>query len=78
MPFSKSLQGLALQVQDSEVRLRGRLGSGASLTPAEVEHAFSRAFDDVAFGRPIPRDVLADLVLVRELVHHGRVITVML
>ena len=78
MPSSKPFQGLALHVQDSRGRLRDRLGAHASLTPEEVERAFSRAVDDVAFNRPIDRNFVADLVLVRELVHHGRLPRVVL
>ncbi len=73
MPGSKSWQGLPLQVHDAAGRLRGRLGAGALLGPQQVKAAFSRAWDDVAFGRPLDPALLADLVLLRELVHHGAV-----
>jgi hypothetical protein len=33
---------------------------------------FTRVFDSVGHGRAIDRDAAADVVLVRELVHHGR------
>ena len=71
MPSSKSWQGFALRVADADGRLRDRLGVAAAFTPEEVERAFSAVVDDVAFGRPIARDVVAHLVLLRELVHHG-------
>jgi hypothetical protein len=71
MPSSKSFQGFALVVKDTQGRLRDRLGAGSRLTPDDVEIAFTRAFDDVAFARPIDRLLVADMVLLRELVHHG-------
>lgn len=71
MPVSKSFQGLALQVKDNPGRLRDHFATAASLTPDDIERAFSRAFDDVAFKRAVSRDLVADLVLLRELVHHG-------
>jgi len=78
MPSSKSIQGLALHVRDNRGRLRDRLGAHASLTPEEAERAFSLAVDDVAFNRPLDRNFVADLVLLRELVHHGRLSRVVL
>lgn len=71
MPSSKSWQGLVLHVRDIPGRLRDRLGADAILTPEKVERAFSGAVDDVVFGRPIARDLVADMVLLREQVHHG-------
>ena len=71
MPSSRSFHGLDLHVRDVPGRLRDGLGAHASLKPEEVECAFSRAFDDVAFSRSIDRGLVADLVLLRELVHHG-------
>ena len=71
MPSSRSWQGFALRVAGADGRLRDRLGVHPSFTPEEVERAFSAVVDDVAFGRPVARDVVAHLVLLRELVHHG-------
>jgi hypothetical protein len=78
MPFSKSLQGLEAQVLEAEGRLRRRLGLPASFTPEDIERAFSLAFDDVAFRRPVDRAFVADIVLLRELVHHGALMRVVL
>lgn len=71
MPSSKSWQGFALRVAGTQGRLRDRLGPLPAVTPDEVERAFSVMIADMAFGRPIDRQVVAHLVLVRELVHHG-------
>lgn len=71
MPSSKSVQGFVLQVRGATDRLRDRLGAQPHWTPGEVERAFSGAVDDVAFGRATDRAAVADLVMVRELVHHG-------
>jgi hypothetical protein len=71
MPFSKSLQGSELHVHDGQGQLRQYLGAPLSLEPSDIERAFTRAADDIAFGRPVERELLAGLVLLRELVHHG-------
>jgi hypothetical protein len=75
MPTSKSFQGFALHVRDTPGRLRERLGAHASLTPEDVESAFSRALDR---KRTLGRESIADLVLVRELVHHGKLSRILL
>ena len=72
MPGSRSWQGLPLRVRDATGRLRERLGA-ATLAPQQVEEAFTRPWDEVAFERPIAAALVADLVLLRELVHHGAV-----
>ena len=71
MPSSKRLQGLDLRVRDATGRVRAALGDPSSLTPEQVEQAFNRAFDAVAHGRPIDPSSVANVVLLRELVHHG-------
>ncbi|QRR32440.1 hypothetical protein JNX00_12140 [Hydrogenophaga sp. YM1] len=71
MPFSKSLRGAVLHVQDTQGQLRQFLAAPVTLEPADVEQVFTRAADDIAFGRPMDRVLLAGLVLLRELVHHG-------
>lgn len=78
MPASRSFQGLALHVTGDRAGLRERLGQRTNFTPDEVERAFSTAADDVAFRRPVPRELIADLVLLRELVHHGRLSRIVL
>jgi hypothetical protein len=78
MPSSKSVQGFVLQVRDASGRLRRRLGAQPHFTPEEIERAFSAAVDDVAFGRAVDREAVADLVMVRELVHHGALTAIVL
>jgi hypothetical protein len=73
MPFSKLLSGLELRVRDETGRVRKVMGEQGSFTAEDVEQVFTRVFDAVGYGRAIDRDVLADVVLVRELVHHGRI-----
>jgi hypothetical protein len=73
MPFSKLLSGLELRVRDETGRLREVIGEQASFTAEDVEQVFTRVFDAVGHGREIDRYGVADVVLVRELVHHGRV-----
>ena len=72
MPSSKSIEGLELRVRDATGRVRGTLGDRESLTPEELEQAFDRAHDAVAHARATGREGVADVVLLRELVHHGR------
>jgi len=55
------------------MRVRKVMGEQGSFTAEDVEQVFTRVFDAVGYGRAIGRDVLADVVLVRELVHHGRI-----
>lgn len=78
MPCSKSFQELELRVRDATGRVRRCLGEQALFTPAQVEQAFNRAFDRVAHARSIDRDCVADLVLLRELAHHGKLSAILL
>jgi hypothetical protein len=71
MPFSKLLSGLELRVRDETGRVREVMGEQGSFTAEEVEKVFTRVFDAVGHGRAIDQDAVADVVLVRELVHHG-------
>jgi hypothetical protein len=73
MPFSKLLSGLELRVRDETERVRKVMGEQGSFTAEDVEQVFTRVFDAVGRGRAIDRYAVADVVLVRELVHHGRV-----
>jgi hypothetical protein len=73
MPFSKLLSGLELRVRDETGRLREVMGEQGSFTADDVEQVFTRVFDAVGRGRAIDRDAVADVVLIRELVHHTRV-----
>ena len=78
MPSSKRFQGLDLRVRDRTGRVRGSVGGPSSLTPEQVEQAFNRVFDAVAHGRPIEPESVADVVLLRELAHHGKLARVVL
>ncbi len=71
MPFSKSLRGCELSIRDAQGRVGAALGGRASLTVDDMEQAFTRAYDAVALGRPASRDAVADVVLLRQLAHHG-------
>jgi len=76
MPSSKSWQGLELNVHDASGHLRDLLGAAAALMPDDVERAFARAVHDVILGRPVARESVADLIVLRELVHHGAALLV--
>lgn len=52
------------------------MGEQDSFTNADVEQVFTSVFDAVGHGRSIDRHGSADVVLVRELVHHGRLSSV--
>ena len=78
MPSSRLLQGLELKVHDATGRMRSMLGASGSFTLDEVEQAFARAHDAVAPGRPVSRSGVADVVLLRELAHHGRLSRIVL
>ncbi len=72
MPFSKSLQGCELLIRDATGRVATALGGRRSLDVEAMEQAFTHAYDAVALGRSAARDAVADIVLLRELAHHGR------
>ncbi|HEX7889281.1 MAG TPA: hypothetical protein VF522_07990 [Ramlibacter sp.] len=72
MPSSKRFHALELQVHDATGRLRPLLGEQASFTVAELELEFDRTHDAVVRGRAGDRAAVADVVLLRELAHHGR------
>lgn len=78
MPSSHRIQGLDLRVRDATGRVRAALGDRSASTPEQVEQAFNRAFDAVAHGRTLHPAGVADVVLLRELVHHGRLVRVLL
>ena len=78
MPSSRRLQGLDLRVRDATGRVRAALGEQSSFTPEQMEQAFNRAFDAVAHERAIDAASVADVVLLRELVHHGSLSRVLL
>ena len=62
-----------LRIEDRAGRVRASLPAAALSSQADVELAFTRAFDAVAFGRPVERELVGDLVVLRELVHHANV-----
>jgi hypothetical protein len=76
MPTSKSLQHLKLRVHDATGRLSHALEAQMLWTPSEVEVAFDRVFHAVGHGEDVDRESAADIVLLRELVHHGRLVSV--
>lgn len=78
MPSSSRLAGLELRVQDATGRIRRSLGAMASCTVDQVEQAFNRAHDTVVHARVADRDSVADVVLLRELAHHGRLSRIVL
>jgi hypothetical protein len=78
MPSSRSLEGLELRVRDTTGRVRRSLGGQASCTVDQVEQAFNRAHDAVAHARVTDREDIADVVLLRELAHHGRLSRIVL
>ena len=73
MPASRSFHRMPLQLEDERGLLRHRFGAAAILTPQAVEDVFSQVVNDVAARRPADPEFVADLILLRELVHHGAV-----
>ena len=72
MPIARRLQSLELRVRDPAGRLRPVFATAASaLTVEQVEAEFSRTHEAVARGQPTDRERVADVVLLRELAHHG-------
>ncbi|MBC5781423.1 hypothetical protein H8N03_00620 [Ramlibacter sp. USB13] len=71
MRFSKAFDGLQLEVRDTTGRLRRHLGPQASFTTDAVERAFSRVHDAVVRDQVSDREAVADVILLRELAHHG-------
>ena len=72
MPSSRRFQALELQVHDATGRLRTVLGNQASFTLAQIEDVFDRTHAAVVRGHVTDRAAVADVVLLRELAHHGR------
>ena len=78
MPFSKQLEGLQLTVRDSTGRLRSRFSEHAPYSVEQVEQAFTNVHYEVVRGQTHDSDGVADIVLLRELAHHGRLSGVVL
>lgn len=78
MPSSRRFQSFELRIRDATGRLRKILGEQASLTVAQVEQEFDRTYRAVLRGGMTDRDGLADMVLLRELAHHGNLSRVVL
>ena len=78
MPSSRLLQGLELTVHDATGRTGAVLGNQASLDLPQIEQAFTLAHASVARGRDPSRGGVADVVLLRELAHHGRLSRILL
>jgi hypothetical protein len=78
MRFSKSFDSLQLEVRDTTGRLRRQLGKQAVYTLEQAEQAFTRVHDAVVHGEVSDRDAVADVVLLRELAHHGRLSSIVL
>ena len=72
MPASRRFQALELHVHDGTGRLRPLLGDQASFTTPQVEDVFDRTHAAVVRGQVTDRGAVADVVLLRELAHHGR------
>src|SRR4051812_1790248 len=77
MPHAKALAGETLEVHDRRGRLVSGLGGAAAFSPEQIEDEFRRIVEVRTLGGLAPAFV-ADLVLVRELVHHGRLVRVVL
>jgi len=75
MPHAKALAGAVLEVQDATGALVAGLGGPADWTTDQVEAEFNRVVDlpDRSSCNPV---YVAHLVLVRELMHHGRLTVV--
>ena len=78
MRFSKSFDSLQLEIRDTTGRLGRQLGKQAVYTLEQVEQAFTRVHDAVVHGQVSDRDAVADVVLLRELAHHGRLSSIVL
>ena len=78
MPFSKQLEGLQLKVRDSAGGLRSRFSEHEPYAVEQVEQAFTNVHDEVVRGQTNDKNGVADIVLLRELAHHGRLSGVVL
>src|SRR3546814_483436 len=78
MPFSKLFQGLQLKVHDKTGRLRNHFGDHESYSVEQVEQAFANIHYDVVHMRANDKNGVADIVLLRELAHHGRLSGILL
>lgn len=72
MPVSKSMTGRQLEVDDHGSTLRGYLDAAAVYSPQDVEQVFSSVHDAVVRRALRNPATAVDVVLLRELVHHGR------
>lgn len=78
MPFSKPLEGLQLEVRDGTGRLRSYFAGHEQYSVQQVEQTFTRVHDAVVRMQVNDRDGVADVVLLREFAHHGRLSGVLL
>lgn len=78
MPYTALLQGQTLDVRDVTGRLEATLSmyaaqSASYLSLAEIEQVFLTMVDRVLRHAPADVATVADIILVRELAHHGQV-----
>lgn len=71
MPFARRLRSLELRLHDPCGRARALFGVDGGLTVEQVEAEFSRMHEAVARGQACGPERVADVVLLRELAHHG-------
>ncbi|WP_417252274.1 hypothetical protein [Castellaniella sp.] len=72
MPFSKALQGLQLKICDKTDRLKSYFDEHQPYSVEQIERIFSNVHYEVAHVQEVERNSVADIVLVREFAHHGR------
>ncbi|WP_442593235.1 hypothetical protein ACSBPU_18275 [Parapusillimonas sp. JC17] len=72
MPFSKLFEGLQLQVLDRNGGLRSYFADHEYCSLEQVEQVFTNVHYEVVHGRENNKNSVSDIVLLRELAHHGR------
>ena len=72
MPMTSRMRAFELVVDDATGRLAPLLGEQQDFAPSQFEDIFNWAHGAVVRGTAIEPGAVADVVLLRELAHHGR------
>lgn len=78
MPIATDLQGSGMVIKDPSWLLASQLGHGHSYSLEDIERLFNRLVSEVEAGVRHEAQGVAGMVLLRELFHHGRLVSVVI
>lgn len=78
MSFARQLEGSTLVINESSGLLSRWIAYGMPLRLEDIERAFNQLVNDVDAGVRLDAQAVAGMVIVRELFHHGRLVSVLL